>query len=121
MSRRILTTKFISGLFFFLIIFTGSHAQPAEAIGKSKAYPNPFRESITVEYHLQQGGKVEIWINNILGQQIRSLVKEEQQVGWQRVRWDGMDESGSVVGTGIYYITLQTRSEKSVIKVMKTK
>lgn len=121
MSRGILSTKFISGLVIFLIIFTGLHAQHSEAIGKTKAYPNPFRESITIEYQLQQAGKVEIWVNNILGQQIRSLVKEDQQVGWQRVTWDGMDDSGSLVGTGIYYITLLTRSEKSVIKVMKTK
>jgi flagellar hook assembly protein FlgD len=121
MSRGIRTTKLLFGLVISLILVTGLRARPAETTGMAKAYPNPFRESITIEYQLQQAGKVEIWINNILGQSIRTLVKEDQQVGWQRVKWDGMDASGSLVRTGIYYITIRTRSEKSVIKVMKSK
>jgi flagellar hook assembly protein FlgD len=121
MSRSLLSTKFLSGLVFLLTLFSGLHAQPEQTIGMSKAYPNPFKESITIEYQLQQSGRVEIWINNILGQQIKSLVKEDQQAGLQRVKWDGMDESGSLIRNGIYYITLRTKTEKAVIKVMKTK
>jgi flagellar hook assembly protein FlgD len=91
------------------------------SMGEAKAYPNPFRENITLEYQLQQDGRVEIQINNILGQKIKSLIKNDQQAGLHRIKWDGMDESGSLVPTGMYYITLRTPTDKKVIKVMKTK
>ncbi len=121
MSRRIYFFKILSGIVFSLVAFTGLIAQPITSIGESKAYPNPFVEDITIEYQLKQEGRIEIQINNILGQQIKSLVKENQQAGLQRVRWDGKDESGSLVRTGMYYITLLTTSDKTVLKVMKTK
>ncbi len=91
------------------------------SLGETKAYPNPFTESLSIEYQLQQDGRVEIQINNILGQKIKSLINEDQQAGLKRLKWDGMDESGSLVPTGMYYVTLKTGLEKTVIKVMKTR
>jgi hypothetical protein len=111
----------ISGIIILLFLFSGTSARTDKMLGPSKAYPNPFREGITIEYQLEQDGAVEIWINNILGQQIKSLVKEVKREGTHRIKWDGMDASGSTVSTGIYYITLRTPSDKTVIKVMKTR
>jgi hypothetical protein len=121
MSRYVHFAKTLFSVVFLLILFTGVSAQPLGSLGESKAYPNPFREHITIEYQLQKNGRVEIQINNILGQQIKSLVKEDQQAGLKHVKWDGMDESGSLVSTGMYYVTLRTPTDKMVIKVMKTK
>ena len=121
MSRRVHLIKTLISVVFLLILFTGLSAQSIGSLGEAKAYPNPFRENITIEYQLQQDGRVEIQINNILGQRIKSLVKKDQQAGIQRIKWDGIDESGSLVRTGIYYITLRTPTDKKVIKVMKTK
>ena len=120
MSRRIHFITTLSGIVFFLILFTGLSAQPGSS-GKAKAYPNPFKENLSIEYQLQQDGRVEIQINNILGQKIKSLVRENQQAGLKRLKWDGMDESGSLVTTGMYYIILCTPADKTVIKVLKTK
>jgi hypothetical protein len=121
MSRRVHSIKTLFGIVLFLIQFTGLSAQPVGSLGEAKAYPNPFRENITLEYQLQQDGRVEIQINNILGQKIKSLIKNDQQAGLHRIKWDGMDESGSLVRTGMYYITLRTPTDKKVFKVMKTK
>jgi len=121
MSRRVHFIKTLFSVVFLLILFTGVSAQPVGSLGKSKAYPNPFKENITIEYQLQQDGRIEIQINNILGQKIKSLIKEDQQAGLKRVKWDGFDESGSLVNNGMYYITLRTPMDKLVIKVMKTK
>ena len=108
-------------LFFYLSSSLGVIAQHVGSIGDTKAYPNPFREQLTIEYQLQQDGNVEIEINNILGQKIKTLLKEDQQAGSKRVKWDGLHESGSLVSNGMYYITLRTPTDKKVVKVMKTK
>jgi hypothetical protein len=121
MSRRILLISALAGIFLFLIPSQSLYAQSILAPGEAKAYPNPFRENISIEYQLQQEGSVEIQINNILGQKIRTLVKEEQPGGKHRIKWDGLDEAGSIVRTGMYYITLRTPRDKAVIKVLKTK
>jgi hypothetical protein len=121
MSRHVHLLKISFSLVFSLILIVGLNARPIISIGEAKAYPNPFKEHITIEYQLQHDGRVEIQVNNILGQKIKSLTKEDQQAGLKRVKWDGIDESGSLVGSGIYYITLLTPTDKKVIKVMKTK
>ena len=121
MSRCIRFVTTLAGLLFLLFLSQSIHAQSIPAQEESKAYPNPFREQITIEYQLNQAEHVEIQINNILGQKIRTLVKEDQHGGKQRIKWDGLDESGSTVRTGMYYITLRTGKDKTVIKVLKTK
>ena len=121
MSRHVHLIGILSSVVFLLILIPGVSAQPIGSLGEAKSYPNPFREQLTIEYQLRQDGRVEIQINNILGQKIKSLIKEDQQSGLKHVKWDGTDESGSLVNNGMYYITLQTPRDKKVIKVMKTK
>ena len=121
MSRSLHLLKNSFSLFFLFILIPEVSSQPVGSLGGEKAYPNPFKEHLTIEYQLQQDGQVEIQIHNILGQKIKSLVKEDQQAGLKRVKWDGFDESGSLVSSGMYYITLRTPTDKKVIKVMKTK
>ncbi len=130
MSRRLHLIIYLFGIVFFFILVPGVNAQHEGSLKEVKAmplleeasaYPNPFKEKITIEYQLQRNGRVEIQVNNILGQKIRSLIKEDQQPGLNRVHWDGKDGSGSQVRTGMYYIILRTATDKTVIKVMKTK
>ena len=121
MSRDLRLMAALAGIFFFLIVSQSLHAQSILTPGAHKAYPNPFTEQITIEYQLQQDGPVEVQINNILGQKVRTLVKKDQPGGKHSIKWDGMDETGSMVRTGMYYITLRTPKDKTVIKVLKTK
>lgn len=121
MRRHVLLVKSLFVAIFLLIQILGVIAQDVGSIGDTKAYPNPFREQLTIEYQLQQDGNVEIVINNILGQKIKTLLKEDQQAGSKRVKWDGLHESGNSVSNGMYYITLRTPTDKKVVKVMKTK
>lgn len=121
MRRHVPFSKIFLSLGFILFLLVGLNARPMVSIGEAKVYPNPFKDHLTIEYQLGQDGRVEILINNILGQKIKSLIKEDQQAGLKRVKWDGIDESGGLVGSGMYYITLLTPTDKKVIKVMKTK
>lgn len=74
------------------------------------AYPNPFRERTTIEYTLPLqavGEPVRLDIYNMLGQQVVSLVDEEQAAGFHRVVWDGRNRFGRRVTNGVYIYRLR--------------
>ena len=66
-------------------------------------YPNPFNPTTVIEYALPKAAPVNIHIFNILGQKVRNLVDETQEPGFKTVSWDGKDDSGREVGSGIYF------------------
>jgi hypothetical protein len=73
----------------------------------SQNYPNPFNPSTTIEYTLHRKEHVEITIYNLLGQKVRVLVDELKPAGVHRANWDGQDENGQYVASGIYLYRLE--------------
>lgn len=76
-------------------------------------YPNPFNPTTSIGYHLPQAGHVRIDIYNILGQRIKTLIHGLQPAGDHRAVWDGNNEQGMRVGSGIYIYRLH--HNKSVL------
>ncbi len=74
----------------------------------SQNYPNPFNPVTTIPYTLENTGKVKLSIFNMLGQEIKVLVDKVQSVGTYIVQWDGVDNAGKKVASGIYIYCLQT-------------
>ena len=72
----------------------------------SKNFPNPFNPVTTIRFGLPEGSYVNITIVDILGRGIRELVNEEKPAGFHTVVWDGKDESGMDVSSGMYFYTL---------------
>jgi hypothetical protein len=70
-------------------------------------YPNPFNPTTIINYDLPTAGHVELRIYNTLGQEIRTLVTSIQQPGTYNVTWDGRNNSGMVVPSGVYFYQLQ--------------
>lgn len=70
-------------------------------------YPNPFNPETVIRYSLHAQGTVELAIFNVLGQRIRTLVQANQTSGTYEVRWDGRDETGLSVASGVYIYRLQ--------------
>jgi hypothetical protein len=74
-------------------------------------YPNPFNSSTVIWYYLPDVGyqpaEVEITIYNLLGKVVKTLVKTRQYPGEHKVLWDGKDESGKEVASGIYFYRLK--------------
>jgi flagellar hook assembly protein FlgD len=77
-----------------------------EEISLTPAYPNPFNPSATIEYGLPEPGAVRLSVHNVRGQEVRLLVDGAVEGGFQRVIWNGRDNRGSVVGSGIYFVRL---------------
>jgi hypothetical protein len=65
-------------------------------------YPNPFNPSTTVRYDLPEQAKVQITVYNMLGQVVRTLVDRQESPGQHETIWDGRDDSGRPVSSGLY-------------------
>jgi hypothetical protein len=70
-------------------------------------YPNPFNPTTTIKYDLKKSGNVQLIIYNLLGQKIRNLVNSSQEAGYQSILWDGRNDSGISVASGIYIYRLE--------------
>ena len=75
------------------------------------SYPNPFNARIQIRYTLSESGQVSAVICNILGQPVRRLVQNVQTAGEQRLSWDGRDERGKMMSSGLYFFVLQTEQQ----------
>ena len=71
-------------------------------------YPNPFNPKTTIKYQLLKVSKVELIIYNILGQKVKTLVDDVKQPGYYALTWDGTNNYGQRVSSGIYIYHLKT-------------
>ena len=72
-------------------------------------YPNPFNPSTTIEFSLPVAGHVRLEVINILGQQVSTLVDKTVVSGKYSVEWDGRNEAGKAVASGVYFYRLVTK------------
>jgi hypothetical protein len=70
-------------------------------------YPNPFNPTTTISYRLPANDNVELTIYDQLGRQIRKLVNEKQTTGFHQTEWNGLDDNGKEVSSGIYFYQLK--------------
>ncbi len=72
-------------------------------------YPNPFNPTTTIFYDLPTASEVTLAIFNILGQRVRTLVNQQtQRAGRNHAVWDGKNDDGELVSTGLYFYTLRS-------------
>ena len=70
-------------------------------------YPNPFNPTTTIRYDLPKSSKVTLTIYNNLGQEVITLIQEQQTAGEKSVVWDGKDNLGKQVSSGVYFYQLK--------------
>ena len=73
-------------------------------------YPNPFNPTTTIAYGLKARGHVTLAIYNINGSLIRTLVSDDKPAGWYTVDWDGRDQRGNPVASGVYFSQMRAGS-----------
>jgi hypothetical protein len=84
-------------------------------------YPNPFNPATQIRYELPKAGHVVLAIFNSLGQEVRRLVDREQPVGYHLVTWNGRDQNGKPVPSGVYHYRLQIGDFVSTKKMIMAK
>ncbi|OGG45999.1 MAG: hypothetical protein A3F84_23910 [Candidatus Handelsmanbacteria bacterium RIFCSPLOWO2_12_FULL_64_10] len=92
-----------------------------ETFGIDQNSPNPFNPVTTIRYALPEGVDVQIVVYNILGQQVKALVSGKQGPGYYTATWDGRDEAGRRVASGVYLYRLQAGSFVQVRKMLMVK
>ncbi|MBN1290448.1 MAG: T9SS type A sorting domain-containing protein [Candidatus Latescibacteria bacterium] len=88
-----------------------------EALSIIGNYPNPFNPSTTIEFMLPEYGTADLVIYNIMGQKVRDLVSGQLPPGTHYVVWNGRDNHGNTVSSGVYICRLKS-GEKVMMKQM---
>ncbi len=99
--------------------FTAGKSVVPQEFSLSQNYPNPFNPETEISYALPNACHVKLSIYNLLGERIRSLVDENQAAGHKTAHWDGTNEEGSKVASGVYFYKMQagefTESKKMIL------
>jgi len=80
-------------------------------------FPNPFNSSTVITYTLKATSWVNLNIYNIRGERVRQLIDSKMIPGSHSISWDGKDEKGKKVASGIYFARLVTRPHSQTIKL----
>ena len=82
-----------------------------------EVFPNPFNSSTVIRYHVAQPEEISIDVFGMTGQKVRTLVGDLQQPGIYELTWDGRNDVGSTVSTGVYFVRIQTETSASSKKL----
>ncbi len=86
--------------------------------GLSQNYPNPFNPTTSISYSIPEESHVAITIYSILGREVRTLVSNVQPAGRYTLHWDGKDNFGRGVASGVYFYRMETKSFAAVRKML---
>lgn len=100
-----------------ILFETGPISVPAPQARLFQNYPNPFNPHTVIRYELPADARVSLRIYTVTGQLVRTLVNGRQERGRRTVVWDGRDEQGTPVASGVYYYAL-TAGKYHVTKTM---
>jgi len=106
-----------SSQLFGPISVMGIHAIPTE-FKLSKNFPNPFNPETRFEYQLAEDSEVRISVYSLLGQKVTDLVSEHQEAGYYDSNWDGRNQFGNRVASGIYILHMQAGDFRDMQKMM---
>jgi hypothetical protein len=100
--------------------YSGSAALP-QVYQLEQNYPNPFNPSTVIYYTLPTATDVNLVVYNTIGQKVKTLVATSQTAGQHSVEWDGTDETGNTVSSGVYFYKLTSPDYSATRKMMLIK
>ncbi len=104
--------------FIMAIVANEDEVVPVTATALLGNYPNPFNPSTTISWCLKEASPVRIEIYNSKGQRVRVLVDETKATGWYQTVWNGRDDLGNPVSSGVYMYRMNAGSYSSGKKMM---
>jgi hypothetical protein len=86
-----------------------------------KCYPNPYSTGVGIYYDLSSDDYVSLAIYNMLGQLVKTLVRQKQSSGRHEIKWHGDDDAGKPISAGIYFVTITYGRFVKSQKIIKLK
>ena len=84
-------------------------------------YPNPFNPTTTISFNLPKNAPVNLEIFNLKGQKVRTLINSELKAGKHNIIWNGLDNDGKQVASGVYFYRLSNGEQILTHKMMLMK
>jgi hypothetical protein len=81
--------------------------EPSAVSHLAVARPNPFNACATIEYTIEKGGVAEITVYDVSGRRVRTLLNQYVPAGVHEVVWDGRNDSGERVASGLFFYRLR--------------
>ena len=96
---------------------------PVPSVGKfyAKNYPNPFNPTTKIEFNMPKAGHLTLKVYNVRGELVKTLIDEEREAGADHIMWDGTNQQGSPVSSGVYFYEARSAGEVSVNKMALVK
>ncbi len=121
-SGNILVCDIENGLFVFTVTQTLASQAPADAdFELEQNFPNPFNPSTRIPFELTRGGRVALSIYDVAGRRVRDVLDRVLPAGLHETEWDGRDQDGRAVASGVYFYRMQagTRTETRRMVLLK--
>ena len=96
-------------------------AQNTKGNTLSQNYPNPFNARTTIDFDLISDQRLQIIIYSLSGNQVRNLANSTFSAGKNSVSWDGTDDAGNKVNSGLYCYVLMNNNEQLSKKMIYTR
>jgi len=113
-------TRADMGAFYFDPNYVSIHSEldPIDSFVLNQNFPNPFNPSTTIRYGLPEHSMVSIVIYDVGGKVVRTFQPKSKSAGWHEQVWNGVDDTGAVIGTGIYFARLISGYDTQNIKML---
>jgi hypothetical protein len=100
------------------IVPTGVEPSPSLRYALHAAYPNPFNPVTRIDFELAARGRIWINVYDASGRLVRALVDETRSAGRHTTFWDGANNAGTRVATGVYFFKMKSGTFEQVRKVV---
>ena len=84
-------------------------------------YPNPFNPSTSIAYSIDLNSNVNVTVYSLLGEEIATLLAGDITPGTHEVRWNGVDNAGEAVASGVYIYRVEANNQALTGKMMLLK
>ncbi len=98
------------------IEFSGGGSNKPRMVLNSR--PNPFNASTTIDFSLPVGSRTTLFVYSVTGQRVRTLVSGVSSAGSHSFAWDGRNDSGHTVSSGLYFARLESGGHAAVVKML---
>jgi uncharacterized repeat protein (TIGR01451 family) len=85
------------------------------------SHPNPFRQATTIPFDLPVSGTARVSIWDVSGRLVRTVVEGEMAAGRYQPRWDGRDDAGRTVASGIYFVRFESGAFADTRKIIRVR